>query len=99
MANTIQQSVTPIQHLPSTKTGTASSAAKQITSSFQKMFDEVNTDQVTAEKKVADMMTTKNKDISGTIIAMEKADVSLRMLMAVRNKIVSAYQEVMRMQV
>jgi flagellar hook-basal body complex protein FliE len=99
MTNTIRQSVTPLQQSQTPKTGTPVSAAKNITTSFQKMFDEVNSDQVTAEKKVAEMMTTKNKDISGTIIAMEKADVSLRMLMAVRNKIVSAYQEVMRMQV
>jgi flagellar hook-basal body complex protein FliE len=99
MANSIQQSSLPVQKTQVPKPGTSRSAAKQISDSFQKMFDEVNQDQVIAEKKVADMMTRKNKDISGTILAMEKADVSLRMLMAVRNKIVSAYQEVMRMQV
>lgn len=99
MANTIQQSSTAVQQTQGNKPGTPKSAAKDISDSFQKMFDEVNKDQIVAEKKVADLMTRKNKDIPRTIIAMEKADVSLRMLMAVRNKIVNAYQEVMRMQV
>ncbi len=76
-----------------------SSAAKNISNSFQEMFDEVNKDQIAAEKKVVDMVAGRKKDIPGTMIAMEKADVSLRMLMAVRNKVVNAYQEMMRMQV
>ena len=99
MANSIQQSSVTVQKTQVPRPGTPRSAAKHISDSFQKMFDEVNKDQVFAEKKVADLMTRKNKDVSGTVLAMEKADVSLRMLMAVRNKIVSAYQEVMRMQV
>lgn len=98
MANTIQNGVTP-QQTGQVQKGTARSAAKSIATSFEEMFDEVNKDQIAAEKKVSEMMTGKNKDIPGTIMAMEKADVSLRMLMAVRNKIVNAYQEMMRMQV
>jgi flagellar hook-basal body complex protein FliE len=34
-----------------------------------------------------------------TMIAMEQADVSFRLMMQVRNKIVDAYQEIMRIQV
>jgi flagellar hook-basal body complex protein FliE len=33
------------------------------------------------------------------MIAMEQADVSFRMMMQVRNKIIEAYQEIMRIQV
>jgi flagellar hook-basal body complex protein FliE len=98
MANIIQNGVTAQQVVAGNK-GNPRSAAKSIANTFEKMFDEVNKDQVTAEKKVADLMTSKNKDIPGTVMAMEKADVSLRMLMAVRNKVVNAYQEMMRMQV
>jgi flagellar hook-basal body complex protein FliE len=98
MANIIQNGVTAQQVVAGNK-GNPRSAAKSIANTFEKMFDEVNKDQVTAERKVADLMTSKNKDIPGTVMAMEKADVSLRMLMAVRNKVVNAYQEMMRMQV
>ncbi|NQU65758.1 MAG: flagellar hook-basal body complex protein FliE [SAR324 cluster bacterium] len=83
----------PLEAVPS------QSAGKQIVSSFQKMFDEVNVEHLKADKMVTEMVAGKNKDISGTMIAMEKADVSSRMLMAVRNKIVNAYEEIMRMPV
>lgn len=99
MSNSIQSNVTNLQQAGAGRQATPRSAAKSIATSFEKMFDEVNKDQMVAEKKVSEMMTSKKKDIAGAMIAMEKADVSLRMLMAVRNKIVNAYQEVMRMQV
>ena len=37
--------------------------------------------------------------VHDTMIAMEKADLSLRLTTKVRNKVVEAYQEIMRMQV
>jgi len=75
------------------------SAGKKIVSSFSQMFDEANAQHLKAEKMVTEMVAGKNKDIAGTVIMMEKADVSTRMLMAVRNKIVTAYEEIMRMPV
>ncbi len=99
MANSIQNNYSPAQLRKTAQAESPKSAAKSITTSFQKMFDEVNKDQMVAEKKVADMVTGRTKDIAGTMISMEKADVSLKMLMAVRNKVVNAYQEIMRMQV
>ena len=78
---------------------TPQSAAKEIADNFEKIFDQVNRDQLIADQKVSEMVAGRNKDIPKTMIAMEKADISLRLLMAVRNKLVSAYEEVMRMQV
>ncbi len=49
----------------------------------------------TAQEELA---TGRNGNIHETLIAMSKADVSFRMVMQVRNKIINAYQEVMRMQ-
>lgn len=77
----------------------AESAGKKIVSSFSQMFDEANAQHLKADEMVTDMVAGKNKDIAGTMIMMEKADVSTRMLMAVRNKIVTAYEEIMRMPV
>ncbi len=78
---------------------TPQSACRKIFSSFSQMFDEANSQHLKAEKMMTEMVTGKNKDIAGTMIMMEKADVSGRMLMAVRNKVVSAYEEIMRMPV
>ena len=39
------------------------------------------------------------EDISQVVVAAEKADIALQLTLAVRNKAVEAYQEIMRMQV
>ncbi|MCP4752007.1 MAG: flagellar hook-basal body complex protein FliE [Proteobacteria bacterium] len=99
MTNSIQK-YNPLQQANKVlNNDTPKSATKKIASSFQNMFDAANRDQVKAEKMVTQMVAGKNKDIAGTMITMEKADVSMRMLMAVRNKIVNAYEEMMRMPV
>ena len=60
---------------------------------------EVNQLQKEADDAVQNLNTGKNSDIHGTLIALEKADISFQLLMQVRNKIVAAYQEIMRMQI
>jgi flagellar hook-basal body complex protein FliE len=45
------------------------------------------------------LMTGNSHDIHSAMVAIQKADVSFQMMMQVRNKIVSAYQEIMRTQV
>jgi flagellar hook-basal body complex protein FliE len=50
--------------------------------------------------KAASMLASGEKiDIHNAMIAAEKADVSFRLMMEVRNKIVEAYHEITRMQV
>ena len=70
----------------------------QLSDSFSKMLDEVNTLQLAADQKIQEFATSKDKDLHGTMIAMQKADVSLRLLLQVRSKLTSAYQEITRMQ-
>ena len=38
-------------------------------------------------------------DISQVVLASEKADIAMQLTLQVRNRVVDAYQEVMRMQV
>jgi len=81
----------------------AAAAAAPERAGFQDMlktaFNEVNHQIQDADRMVQDMATAKQKDIHGTMIALEKADVSFQLLMQVRNKVVSAYETIMRMQV
>ena len=67
--------------------------------SFAQMLDSVNQNQLEAENKQAALLTSTEKDIHGTMIALEKADISMRLMLQIRNKLVSAYEEIMRMQV
>jgi flagellar hook-basal body complex protein FliE len=60
---------------------------------------QVNDLQSKAGEEVRKAMTGEATDIHTTMIAVQKADVSFQMMMQVRNKLVSAYQEIMKMQV
>jgi flagellar hook-basal body complex protein FliE len=63
-------------------------------------LSEVNAMQQKADAAVTALATGDGKvSLHETMIAMEQADVSFRMMMQVRNKIVEAYQEILRMQV
>ncbi len=43
------------------------------------------------------LVSGENKDIHGTMIAMQKAGVAMDLMLQVRNKIISAYDEIKRM--
>jgi flagellar hook-basal body complex protein FliE len=51
-----------------------------------------------AESKVAGVLGGTGTDVHTAMIAVEKADLSFQLMMQVRNKIVSAYEEISRMQ-
>jgi flagellar hook-basal body complex protein FliE len=59
----------------------------------------VNSLQKQSDQEIQKLMTGESQDLHTTVIAMQKADLSFQMMMQVRNKIVQAYQEIMRMQV
>ncbi|MEE9391622.1 MAG: flagellar hook-basal body complex protein FliE [Planctomycetota bacterium] len=52
-----------------------------------------------ADQAVHQLMTGEKQNVHEVMLSMAKADVSFRMMLEVRNKLVEAYQEVMRMQV
>jgi len=51
-----------------------------------------------AENKVAGVLEGNGADVHSAMIAVERADLSFQLMMQVRNKIVSAYEEISRMQ-
>jgi flagellar hook-basal body complex protein FliE len=61
-------------------------------------LESVNDAQSEADSAVQQVLSGESKDIAETMIALQKADVSLKMMLEVRNKILEAYQEVMRTQ-
>lgn len=62
-------------------------------------LQEVSEVQNTAEKAIEDFSKGEVKDIHTVVVAMEKADVSLQTLLQVRSKLLTAYDEIIRMQV
>ena len=51
-----------------------------------------------AEQQVGNLLKGGSGDMSTVMIAIEKADVAFQLMMQVRNKIVSAYQDIEKMQ-
>ena len=51
-----------------------------------------------AQEKVAGVLSGNGSDVHSALIAVERADLSFQLMMQVRNKIISAYEEISRMQ-
>jgi flagellar hook-basal body complex protein FliE len=51
-----------------------------------------------AAKSVEQFLSGNGGDLHSTILATQRADLEFQMFMQVRNKVVSAYQEIMKMQ-
>lgn len=62
-------------------------------------INDVNTQQKNADVKIQDLATGKTTNIPEVMMQVEKADIALRLMTQVRNKIIDAYQDVMKMQV
>jgi len=62
-------------------------------------FEKVNEHQVQADTAIKEMVSGRNKNIHETLLAIERADSSMKLMMQVRNKVLDAYREIMRMQV
>ena len=52
-----------------------------------------------ADTQIQKLVSGEVKDVTEAMVAVERADVSFQTMMAIRNKMVAAYEEVMRMQV
>ncbi len=59
--------------------------------------EKVNKLEHEADQSIGDLLQGK-ADIHETMIALQKSDITLRTFMAVRNKVIEAYREIMRMQ-
>ncbi len=94
---TIQNTLESILREPAKKTEEAASG-KTFQETLKESLEKVNELQKEADEAVKKLATGNGGNIHETMLAIEKADVSFRMMMQVRNKIVEAYQEIMRMQ-
>ncbi len=62
-------------------------------------IDQVNTDQQTSANAVGELLTGKNQDIMSVVAATAKADMSFKLLIGVRNKVIEAYKQTLNMQI
>ncbi|NCB50696.1 MAG: flagellar hook-basal body complex protein FliE [Clostridia bacterium] len=81
--------------LPAASSETETSFADIMSDSLS-LFSETGaeSDQVTL-----DLLTGSTEDLSSALISTEKAEIALNLTVAIRNKAVEAYKEIMNMQV
>ena len=72
--------------------------AASFASVLKSKLTDLNAQQADSGKASEEMATGRVDDIAQTMLRIEQANVSLQMATQVRNKVIEAYQEVLRMQ-
>jgi flagellar hook-basal body complex protein FliE len=63
---------------------------------LKEAIEEVDRLQLEADQAIKELVVGKG-DLTATVLALEKADLSFRLMMQIRNKLIRAYEEVMKM--
>jgi len=66
---------------------------------LKKFITDVNSLQNQAAESTVNLVKGEVEDVHDVMIAVEKAGIAMELMLEIRNKIVEAYQEVMRMPV
>ena len=77
--------------------GQADRGARSFEELIGQAIDRVNGLERDANRSIAELLEGKT-DVHGAMIALQKADISMRLLLTVRNKVIEAYKEIMHMQ-
>src|SRR5882724_4452184 len=98
----MSMNISAISSLSQIKTEVAASAVSDGGNSFKNILNsaigEVEGARSDAAKSVEHFLSGSGEDLHSTILATQRAELEFQMLMQVRNKVVSAYQEIMKMQ-
>jgi flagellar hook-basal body complex protein FliE len=85
--------------LPALPTAAMPSATgESFVATLKDALAKINEAQTQADGSVQSLLTGQSANLHETMIALQKADVSFQLMLQVRNKIVTAYEEIMRMQ-
>lgn len=74
--------------------GKDAAGSANFTDFFMNALDQVNSMQMQADQAVEQYVTGGPGDPAEVLTAVQKADITFRLMMQIRNKLVQAYQEV-----
>jgi flagellar hook-basal body complex protein FliE len=66
---------------------------------LKQAIGKANDIQLEASQATEALMTGRTQNVHQTMVALQEADVSFQLMMQIRNKLVSAYEEIQRMQI
>jgi flagellar hook-basal body complex protein FliE len=95
----------PIPSMPSTPTAMGAGqksdglGKSNFAGKLKSIIGQVDQTQHASSATVEDLLSGKTQDILPTITAAAKADMSFKLLIGVRNKVIEAYKQTMNMQI
>ena len=69
------------------------------TTQMGEAIESVNDMQIQADDALSALASGEEVDLHGTMIALQEADIALRTMVSVRDKVISAYEQVMNMSI
>jgi flagellar hook-basal body complex protein FliE len=98
MINGVNSAIGKAAEIASQSTGSTTSTGTTGGTSFadtlKKSIDDVAKLQQDASKAVTDLATGKTENVSGVMTAVEKSDLAFKTLLAIRSKLMDAYDEI-----
>jgi flagellar hook-basal body complex protein FliE len=88
-----------IAELNSASKAPVSSALTDISSTFGELLNGLNESQQNADNLLNQFVMGEDVDLHDVIIGLQENDVNFKVAISIRDKLVEAYQETMRMQV
>lgn len=88
-----------IQKIDSAQKPSASSSTHQISQSFEDMLTSLNQSQQQSDNLMEQLARGEDVDLHTVMIALEENNVNFNVALGIRDKLVEAYREIMRMQV
>ena len=79
------------------KTTSPKSAFADTVKVVGKYISKIDDLQQTSDISIKDLLSGKNEDITSVVSAVAKADMSFKLLVGVRNKLIEAYKQTMNM--
>ena len=95
----IGSAVPAIPDVASAGSAVSSSGSGGFMDSLKAAIGKVNDAQLQGNQAVDALLTGQTQDIHRTMVALEQANVSFQLMMQIRNKLVTAYEEIQHMQV
>lgn len=92
-------SIPVIPEINSTQKSSASGNTQQIAKSFEEMLTNLNQSQLNSDNLVEQLSRGEDVDLHTVMISLEENNVNFNVALGIRDKLVEAYREIMRMQV
>ena len=94
--NKLQQNVNPeISKIPGAEN--QKSQFSDTVNTIEDLLNQADNLQQSSDVSIKDLLSGKNSDITSVVSEVAKADVSFKLLVGVRNKLIEAYKQTMNM--